>query len=198
MSTTDERLRNMFYEEEPDLSKLSDITKMMTPKVHAPHLYKKLAQAGYVKGWIKDPAKYPLMYPLLYNAGDTAQAVEYRFRSMTNNEDDSFVIGLGWCTYTAMADAYLCNEDWDSLAKEGLVYKLERLCGFENIDDYVERVFHISDENALRKHITEMVALAKEPYENDHNPSRVLQKNECLTAMYYYGIELAMQYLNLL
>ena len=197
LSETDRKLKSQFDQEYPTV-----FEDRLFRHVEAAPLYKRLAAFGAEKGWIKDPAKYPLMYPLLYSALDTAIAVEWRFRSMVRDDDKnhtgSFTLGMMWCVYVAMADAYYCQRDWDDLRKAGLVYKLEKTCGFNYVDDFVVDVFHIPDAVALRQHIVDLSNQAKLPFSEVDDVCTVIQQQHCLTAMYYYGIELAMQYMDLL
>ncbi len=200
LSETDKRLRDQFYitSVEDD----SEVGRLLRPAIRAPKLYKKLADYGHQAGWIADPEAYPLMYALLYNATDTAQGIYWRFQQRMLNDDSdhsgALKITLIWCVYVAMADAYYCNENWDDLRRTGLIYKLENTCGFDNVDDFIEDKFGIKNEDELRNHITELSRIAMKPWEESQSSSRISQARESMTAMFYYGIELGMQYLGLL
>lgn len=200
LSDTDRRLRDQFYIDPVEDD--SDIARMMRPKMRAAQLYKQLAKYGHEKGWIKDPEQYPLMYALLYNATDTVQGVYWRFQQKVQNDDrdhtGALKMTLGWCVYVAMADAYYCHQNWDDLRKVGLIYKLENTCGFDNVDDFIEGKFNIDNENELRSHILELTEIAKKPWDESDSVSRIGQAKESMTAMFYYGIELGMQYLGLI
>ena len=197
LSDTDRRLRDQFYNE-PD----SEIGGMLSPAIYAPQLYKQLAAYGHKEGWIADPEKYPLMYALLYNAYDTVQGVYWRFQQRVNNDDSDHTgalkMSLGWCVYVAMADAYFCHEDWDSLRSAGMIYKLENACGFDNIDDFIEEKFGITNEDELRDHIMKLCEIAKKPWAEASSLTKISQAKESMAAMFYYGIKLGMQYLGLL
>ncbi len=200
LSDTDRRLRDQFYFDPEEEN--SEIGRMISPKIHAPQLYKQLANFGHEKGWIGDPEKYPLMYPLLFNASDTAQGVYWRFQQRVKNDDSNHTgalkMTLGWCVYVAMADAYYCHENWNDLRKAGMIYKLENTCGFDNVDDFVKEKFNIMNEDELRNHILELCEIAKKPWEEAESTKKISQARESMTAMFYYGIELGMQYLGLL
>lgn len=200
LSDTDRRLRDQFYNDPVEDD--SEIGRLIRPAIRAPQLYKQLAAYGHEKGWIAAPEKYPLMYALLYNASDTAQGVYWRFQQRVKNDDSDHTgalkMTLGWCVYVAMADAYYCHENWDDLRSAGMIYKLENTCGFDNIDDFIEEKFHITNEDELRQHILELCAIAKKPWDEASSTSRIAQARESMTAMFFYGIELGMQYLGLL
>ncbi len=201
LSDTDRRLRDQFYTDPVEDD--SEMGKMFNPKIYAPQLYKKLAAYGYETGWIKNPEEYPLIYPLLYNAMDVAQGVFWRFQQMVKNDDEKYHTGafkmtLAWCVYVAMADVYFWQQDWDDLRNIGMIYKLENTCGFDNIDDFVEEKFNIINEDELRDHILKLRDIAKQPWDEVDSLNRMAQTKESMTAMFYYGIELGMQYLGLL
>ena len=47
-------------------------------------------------------------------------------------------------------------------------------------------------------HIFELCEIACKPWYECESTNRIIQQNESMTAMFYYGIELGMQYLGLL
>ena len=200
LSDTDRRLRDQFYTDPVEDN--SEIGKLLSPKIRAAKLYKKLAAFGQEAGWIKDPSQFPLLYPLLYNATDTAQGVYWRFQQKVKDDDKdhsgALKLTLGWCVYVAMADAYFWHQNWDDLRNVGLIYKLENTCGFDNIDDFIEEKFHIVNEDELRQHILGLCDIAKKPWDEAESTNRISQARESMTAMFFYGIELGMQYLGLL
>ena len=200
LSDTDRKLRDQFYIE--PIEDESEIGKMWIPKIRAPKLYKQLAQYGYEKGWITDPEQYPLMFPLLYNATDTALGVYWRQQQANKNDDADHTIAfrmtLIWCVYVAMADAYYCHQNWDDLRSVGTIYKLENTCGFDNIPKFLEEKFKISNSEELMHHIFELYQIAYKPWYECELTNRISQQSESMTAMFYYGIELGMQYLGLL
>ncbi|MDY4140761.1 MAG: hypothetical protein SOY30_15715 [Eubacteriales bacterium] len=202
LTETQIRLRAGFYEEPKEDPNASEFARMLTPKCRAHQLYKELAAFGQQQGWISDCEKYPLMYELLYSAEDTALAVDWRMQKLVDNDDEnhskSFYLALAWCAYVAMADAYLCHKDWEALRSRGLIYMIEDVCGFNYVDEYVVKQLHFNDDKALRQHLQKVADLAKQPFVESASSAAPIQRQESLTAMYYYGMTLAMQKLNLL
>ena len=202
LSDTDRKLRDQFYADPPSSEGLSEIQLMMKPPKDAHQLYKELAAFGHEKGWITDPDKYPLMYALLYNAKDTAQAVYWRMQQRVSGDDSNHTKALQktlpWCVYIAMADAYYCNKNWDDLRQVGLIYKIENTCGFDEVDSFIAETFHIENVSDFQAHVAEIADKAMAPFTEAESVNKIMQSFESMTATFFYGIELAMQYMNLL
>lgn len=202
LTDTQIRLRAGFYEEDQDDTNSSEIARMLAPKMKAHVLYKELAKWGEQQGWIKDSKNYPLMYELLYNAADTALAVDWRFQNRVSDDDSqhskALTLSLVWCAYIAMADVYLCYKDWERLRSRGLVYLIEDICGFDHADEYAAEQLGFMDQKDLRMHLLQLSVLAKKPFTEANSTAVFAQRKESLTAMYFYGMTLAMQKLNLL
>lgn len=201
LSDIQRAMRAAFYDDSPK-EPLSEIARLLSPKKKAHCLYKELAARGQEKGWIEDRNRYPLMYELLYSATDTAIAVDWRMRKRVVNDDKdcsgALTLSLVWAAYVAMADVYLCKKDWTALRTRGLVYMIEDVCGFDSVDDYVVKELNFHDAEELQKHLLDISERAKQPFIESASPAKPIQRQESLTAMYFYGMALAMQQLQIL
>lgn len=197
--TEEQKMIYHMFDEEPADEKMDIIKTITSPHRKDTALFKDLLQAGYREGWIDKSDRYPMMPELLANARDAAMAVNWRisqnYRCETQEMTD--ILSLAWCSFTAMADVYLCDKDWDSLRNEGLVYALENECGFDKIDDYVVKIYKIKDKNALYQHLMRIALIAEDAVKNCDRLESI-QRNHCASAMFMYGMALGMQWLGIM
>lgn len=198
LSDVQKRIYHMFDDDSPQ-EENDELLAMLKPKKKDTALLKDLLVLGHKEGWVTDPQKYPMMPELLYSAMDTSMGVDWRitqnYKCSTKEETD--LLSFMWCAFTGMACVYLCNEDWESLRKEGLIYKLERICGFNKIDEFAIKVTKIKDYDSLAKHLKRIAQAAEDVLKN-HNGYEAIQRKHCTSAMYMYGMTIGMQRLGLL
>ncbi len=140
-----------------------------------------------------------MMPELLYSAMDTAMGVDWRITQhyKCKTIEDTDILSFMWCALTGMACVYLCEENWEALRKEGLINSLERICGFDKIDEYAVKVMKIKNYDVFVKHLKE-IAMAAASVLKNYDGITTIQRKHCTSARYMYGMTIGMQQLGLL